>query len=132
MKNDVTLMSKPVYPQRVMRHPSTPATFATVVCMKYSSANDVVVNFCNADTAVGPWTAINDRSSESRNSTETSLPWLRKRSYSKQSTPTWNEKGKKDQPQKINSKSMLVAAVRELQRMCMCQCHALNLPHSIE
>lgn len=45
-----------------------------------------------------------------------------------------NDKGKREnqpQKQKINSKSMVMAAVRELQFVHV-QCHALDLPHSIE
>lgn len=65
---------QPVYPQRVIRHPSTPATVPVLVCMKYKSRSESDETSSSAVAACGPCNAISARSSLSRNSTDTSLP----------------------------------------------------------
>lgn len=71
---------EPVYPHRVIRQSSTPATLCILVRMKYKSRNEFGDMSSSAATAFGPCTAIRARASLSRNSSVTSLPCLLNRS----------------------------------------------------
>lgn len=66
---EISKPSSPVYPQRVMRHSSTPHTDAKIDCMKCNDFKSTFVTFCNDSADFGPWRAMSDLWNGSKNFT---------------------------------------------------------------